>query len=345
MDEFKNLTKIIELCFWVDKTAHNVYIQFSKSSQNAKLRQEWLDRASEEREHILFWKKALDLSLQKRLPLVLKNPEKTLSKMKKNQSSLEGILFRFKDYSKPEEQLSLAFVLESYMLSPAFLKLFHDYSFINPKIEREYQNHILTFINMINNFRNKLSFLIVDLFCENLFELYIVTMEYLENSIRDILTGLYNRRGFVNKTTSMLSGAGKEKLQIGIIMIDLDDFKSINDNHGHQTGDIALQAVATILKSSLNKPGIIGRYGGDEFIICIDVKDLNCLKDLCKQIKNNIQEKSQVFAGVPFTLSMGGATGFFETSEHNELLLAEIISEADKKLFDAKRKGKNIWIV
>ena len=230
----------------------------------------------------------------------------------------------------PSEELALAFLLENYMLDPVFMMMFHAYSFINENIEDDYEKHLLTFMDMSKRYHGNLASLHIELFNTTLHDLYIAIRELLKNSMRDSLTGLYNRRGFFSNVTPILSLAERKKLDIGIIMIDFDNFKEINDTSGHQAGDKALKAGASIIKSILRASCISARYGGDEFIVLSDIENVHSLQTICERIRKNIDKKSLKMSGTHFTISLGAAIG--KISRQREASLAKIIHNADKKL-------------
>lgn len=343
MDEYEILKEIIENCLWLDAKAHCVYLEFARNTENEDLKREWHLRAEEEKDHLLFWKEARELVNAKHLPLVIEDPFLVREKISRTRDTIEKIMAQFNEYSVYSEQLKLAFMLETYMLHPALMVMFRYYSFINDEISRNYEKHIRAFIEMVKKFNDDMNMLYVNLFCENIYDLYHVTMSYLDSSLRDILTGLYNRRGFINHTSPALSMAEKDNRAAGIIIIDFDDFKLINDRHGHHSGDVALQTEAAIINSCVRDSDVVGRYGGDEFIIFTAAGNLDLLGDICERIRKATEEKSSEVTGFPFTVSLGGAIG--KISNPQEKYLAEIINNADSKLYEAKRKGKNQWVV
>lgn len=116
----------------------------------------------------------------------------------------------------------------------------------------------------------------------------------------DVLTGLYNRRKLNIYLENIIKKNG-DKL-IGGIMIDLDDFKSINDRFGHSEGDKALVYVANILKNNFRKEDFIARYAGDEFLIILEINRVAEIKDIVKRLKINI-EKFNSKNTTPYKLS------------------------------------------
>ena len=342
-NKYKILTEIIELCLSVDKTACSVYNRFASECKISSLAAEWKLRAHEERSHIIFWRHALTLSEIEQLPLIFENPEKVKNKMNKINSTIKQVLSTFNAYDVPSEELIIAFFLENYMLDPILMMMFHDYSFINKQIDHDYEKHILAFKDMAKNYQGNSSALKIELLNDTLYNLYINNKKLLKDSIYDTLTGLYNRRGFFNNAIPILSLAERKKLNIGIIMIDFDNFKEINDTLGHSTGDKALQEATSIITSCIRGSSICGRYGGDEFIVLCDIESMESLENICERIRKNIDEKSKEISGVHFTVSLGAATGKIEG--HHEASIATIIQKADENLFKAKKNGKNSWIV
>ena len=147
----------------------------------------------------------------------------------------------------------------------------------------------------------------------------------------------------MNHTNPPLCLAEKRQQTVGIIIIDFDDFKLINDKFGHPSGDIALRTEAEIIDSCVRESDIVARYGGDEFIIFAETGNLDYLGNICERIRKETEKKSRKLTGFAFTVSLGAATGKIE--KPHEKYLAEIINQADRKLYEAKEKGKNRWSV
>lgn len=343
MDEYQLLTDILETSLRIDQKACTTYYKFYKNTHNKELRNEWLKRSEEERTHIFFWKRAISLSEEKSLPLIFKNSVTVRNKIKKTCESLEELLSQFDSYNVYIEQMTLAFMLEAYMLHPTFMEMFQAYNFIDKKIEKQYEEHVSAFINMIERFHGGLGILHVKLFSENLQDLYNVTKEHLETALRDPLTGLYNRRGFIASTQPILNLADRENLYVGIVLLDFDNFKNINDRHGHAAGDAVLKAGATILNSCLRESDIAARYGGDEFIVSLVVEDPSIITNICKEIEKEIEKQASQRAGLYFSVSLGTATS--KLSSPYEKNLAALINNADQKLYEAKNKMKSSWVI
>ena len=153
----------------------------------------------------------------------------------------------------------------------------------------------------------------------------------LEHALNyDTLTGLLSRRAFEAAATRMIA----EKRPFLFCVLDLDDFKKINDTYGHHKGDVVLQEFGTFCKSFLGEQIMIGRWGGEEFLMAIEADDetvaLHLLEDFRKALETHPFEN-----GIRVTASIGAAW-----SKENESF-EEHFSRADKAMYRAKTEGKN----
>jgi len=125
-------------------------------------------------------------------------------------------------------------------------------------------------------------------------------------------------------------------------MVDIDDFKRINDTYGHVVGDCVLKEVAYRLKKSLRKSDFIFRYGGEEFLILLPYVYKKDLKKVLEKVKDSISNEKVKCHGkqIKVTVSVGGAV--FDTSVTS---LEKLINKADRNLYEAKKTGKNKVIV
>ncbi|WP_271811554.1 diguanylate cyclase [Clostridium beijerinckii] len=193
-------------------------------------------------------------------------------------------------------------------------------------------NNALNYINneskkTIEKFKPFLTFLL---------EKYNLTI----SSTLDKLTGVYNRKYFEEALLFLLDSAKARESEFAVIMFDIDDFKGVNDKYGHQTGDEVLVKVANEVKKCMSKGDIIGRYGGEEFIILLPNVNCEAAINSGERIRKNIEEARILGDKRKVTVSIGIAMSSYE-SLNNE----EIIRRADQALYKAKRDGKNRCIV
>jgi len=154
-------------------------------------------------------------------------------------------------------------------------------------------------------------------------------------SLRDPLTGLYNRRYMEDALERYLSLAERNDSKTSVIMIDLDNFKKLNDTNGHAKGDAVLRDVAAQLVGGLRPSDVVSRYGGEELLVILPDCDLEDARHKAEMLRARIEALSETH-GVPVTASFGIAT-IPETSG----TAIDLIPMADAALYVAKQAGKN----
>jgi diguanylate cyclase (GGDEF)-like protein len=155
----------------------------------------------------------------------------------------------------------------------------------------------------------------------------------------DSLTGLANRSMFEEYLASCFEW-GQDRLPVGLLMIDIDDFKQVNDVYGHPVGDEVLRSVAAIIRDITRHSDIAARYGGEEFAIIMPRTPPVALKNVAERVRTQIESQRFVTGqgDIPVTVSIGGA--------HSDLIQAPAVADdllkvADRYLYDAKRAGRN----
>ncbi|NOZ37155.1 MAG: diguanylate cyclase [Gammaproteobacteria bacterium] len=156
---------------------------------------------------------------------------------------------------------------------------------------------------------------------------------------RDALTNLSNRAFFTEVGSKLLQFAIRNGCNTGLLFLDLDDFKDINDNFGHAAGDHVLQVVAKRLQGRLRSSDVIARFGGDEFTVFIEeVEENEPLEMLAKDLIDAINEPIEHLGRTcRVGVSIGGA--YFNSG--TEVNLEQLIAEADAAMYEAKKAGKN----
>jgi diguanylate cyclase (GGDEF)-like protein len=163
----------------------------------------------------------------------------------------------------------------------------------------------------------------------------IALRERLKNdAVRDGLTGLYNRRFLEELQERLALSAERRKSPLSAIMIDIDHFKRINDEHGHAAGDAVLRAVAVAAVSALRRTDLICRYGGEELVVLLPDCPLTHAVERAELLRTRIAELTE--NGITVTASLGVAS-IPETSPRS----SDLFAAADRAMYQAKQQGRN----
>jgi two-component system cell cycle response regulator len=168
----------------------------------------------------------------------------------------------------------------------------------------------------------------------------VAAQEVLQHkSTHDALTGLLNRAAIMDLLRRELARAPREKSHCGVLLADLDHFKSVNDTLGHAAGDEVLREAAVRLTAGVREYDAVGRYGGEEFLIVLPGCDATALRDRAEHILAAFRDRPFEAAGKPLrvTLSIGAAS----SSDWPELTPDSLVRAADGSLYQAKRDGRD----
>jgi len=160
-----------------------------------------------------------------------------------------------------------------------------------------------------------------------------------ESSTRDPLTGADNRRNMDSRLMSEIAFAERHKRPLSLILFDIDFFKKVNDHHGHPAGDEVLKSVARVARGQLRTEDAFARYGGEEFVIVLRDTALREAALVAERVRDRIS-KTQIDIGgtsIAVTISAGCASLACSLSTSTE----ELVGVADRRLYRAKRGGRN----
>ncbi|HEU4402733.1 MAG TPA: diguanylate cyclase [Candidatus Polarisedimenticolia bacterium] len=156
----------------------------------------------------------------------------------------------------------------------------------------------------------------------------------------DGLTGVSNHRHLLGLLDQEVERARRAELPVSLLMIDIDDFKRVNDTHGHQTGDEVLRHVAQLVSKLLRRSDVVGRYGGEEFAVILPEADGEAALSIGETIRGEVERSPLVLQTLPRGLPVRVSVGVASLPDDAEGA-AGLVSEADRGLYQAKRTGKN----
>lgn len=337
MDE--NLIEIIKLCLAIDENAAKIYRAFSEGAADNELSAFWRKMSEEEQEHIEFWKDLLSLSQKDMIPPLFEDAQRIRSELESIYDKALTLCEQIKNVPDISSTFLAAYRMEFYLLHPTIGTLFHYYKILNGQKENPedcYEQHIDEFIQGLNRYGTETPEM--ELLGETLKRLWYENRELLYQNAIDPLTHLLNRRGFFNSLRPLAYLAHRNRFNVAVMMIDIDYFKKVNDRCGHQKGDEVLRHLAAILKDSVRRSDIVGRYGGEEFIIFLSTPGkLESLIDVAEKIREKVEQSFR--DDLAMTISIGLAYGVFKKKIEEEVNI--LIEKADNCLYEAKNEGRN----
>lgn len=162
----------------------------------------------------------------------------------------------------------------------------------------------------------------------------------MELAVTDSLTGLYNRRYLQTHLDNMITRAQREGKPISVMMMDIDHFKSVNDTHGHSSGDVVLREFAARVQRCIRGMDLAARFGGEEFVVVMPDTDMELAAGVAERLRDMVSESAmhdpEAGIDIPVTVSIGvaGITGPHGGSD-------DLLRSADEALYEAKHKGRD----
>jgi diguanylate cyclase (GGDEF)-like protein/PAS domain S-box-containing protein len=157
----------------------------------------------------------------------------------------------------------------------------------------------------------------------------------------DSLTGMWNRRAFLEQLGVQLQMALRSGRPLSLLFVDIDHFKRYNDTHGHLAGDAVLELVADVMRQVARRSDYVARIGGEEFAVLLPDTDVAGAIQLAERFRLAIEQA--IWPIEPVTISAGGTTARFEPGqgEIDDRFRSRLLSEADRALYHAKQRGRN----
>jgi len=169
-------------------------------------------------------------------------------------------------------------------------------------------------------------------------EIQYRNLELVRQAARDSLTGMLNRRSLLSEFERELARVRRGGTMLSVAMFDLDNFKRLNDAHGHQAGDEVLRSVAASMQASIRQPDILGRYGGEEFALVMPDTDAEMAMRVAERIRIAVQMSVVEWQNERLSITISGGVAAFAA---NGVTAEALIAASDAALYEAKRAGRN----
>ncbi len=331
------MTRIVDQCLRMDSHATRLYASLARSAASRDLKGFWQDIAEKNDQHLLYWDRLQSWAEKGVLNNLFDDSPKTLDELTALQARVHDLADSCVQVHQKEKAFTLAFKLEFYLLHPAFETLSQYVATFNGDGDSDFSYE--RFVNRLFDAlqQNELSTLELELVGEVIHRLWKENRRMAFLSNYDELTGVFNRRGLFNAITHLAHLAQRNQNTVSAMMIDIDRFKTVNDNFGHQFGDKILRRVADCIRECIRASDVVGRYGGEEFLVYLSSVEADSLKDVGEKIRLAIAAMPDDEAGV--TVSIGIAYG--HVGREVDADIKALIHRADEKLLAAKAGGRN----
>lgn len=175
----------------------------------------------------------------------------------------------------------------------------------------------------------------------------MVKVQKLEEAHRrqatyDELTGLLSRRALLNQGETLLTLCTRNKQAFTLALLDLDNFKAINDQYGHGGGDEVLRAFARIMRQEMRTSDLVGRLGGEEFVLALPGSTLADAQQVLERIRVQTQDAEVGYLDTSIRLTV--SAGLAAMPAHSAKSFATLVKEADSALYQAKKNGRNLIV-
>ncbi|MBN2587849.1 MAG: GGDEF domain-containing protein [Candidatus Fermentibacteraceae bacterium] len=340
MSEVQRTRAIIDSAFSTEKLARDLYALFASRTEDPELRLFWSQLSDDEGSHLEFWKGLTEMSGILPFAMMIDDPDALLATLEKTMGIASEVVEELRN--DPEKRISVtdslmtAYRLEFYMLDSSFQTLFQSLRFLQNDFDpvREYDEHIGRFAKGLNEFgAGRLE---TELLSETLSRLWSENTRLAAQTLEDSLTGALNRRGFFTMGAQICALMRRRHSPVGLLMLDLDRFKQLNDSRGHTQGDLALAHTVRTLRGMLRESDLICRYGGDEFIVLLP--DTLNTEAVSRKIMTGLNDSLRETFGISVTAGL--AQGLIDCDRVVDCLNG-LLRKADEDLCRLKARARD----
>ncbi|MFZ2632328.1 MAG: GGDEF domain-containing protein [Desulfosalsimonadaceae bacterium] len=328
------MAEIITHCEIIYQDAAQVYQNLSMNAPEKELITFWADIAGEKTQFAENFRSWAEFEM---LPVVFDNPMEIINELQALYYKIQDLIEKtltLKDISK---SFLAAFKLEFYLLHPSFEILLRYVKVLSNELTPAEINpeHINRLFEKLHKYG--LVTMELELLGETIRRLWEDNRRMSVQTNFDTLTKTFNRRGIFSMMKTLGHVAQRNGSNVGIMMIDLDHFKKINDTFGHLYGDKVLRLVSATIRSNIRASDVLGRFGGEEFLIFLSSVNPDFLYEVGEKIRVAVMNIKEV--EMPVTISIGMSHGRISSDIDKEI--ETLIRRADENLYRAKRDGRN----
>ena len=329
---------ILENCVRLDTFAYRTYSRLADAAE-AGLKETLQVLAREERMHAEWWEELLRAWDAGLLPDIVTDSAVVADELDRRYEELRTVVPDDVTGLSPRELLGLAARLEFYMLLPVFGELI---DLVEPGQARRrhsaYRHHLETLTRAIDDIGDHDP--LVAFLADVLRRVADDNRALSSHATRDALTGLRNRRSLDGHLRQWLAWSSRYGRPLGVLLVDLDEFKPVNDRFGHAAGDETLRAAASVMEASVRGSDMVARYGGDEFVVVAPESGVAEIESLASRVLGAMRDvEIETEKGVVRpTVSVGAAVlmpGMAAPTPEG------LLSAADQSLYGAKKAGRD----
>jgi diguanylate cyclase (GGDEF)-like protein len=326
----------------MDDYAEDLYSELARACPEPDLAQTFAQLARDEAEHTGWWQGLLEAWEQGLLPDAVNDTTSLTERLTVLHEELSSITSDRLGELSVDEMLALAARIEFFMIDPVFGELI---DLTEPaRAERRhsaYQAHLQRLIDAIGE--HYAPGTLAGLLAQTLSRTWRDNLRLAIFATHDVLTGLYNRRALYTHLPQWAAWSARYGHPLTVLLIDVDNFKDVNDRYGHGVGDRALKAIAQALRHAVRASDLIVRYGGDEFAVIAPETDADEYRNVCERILTTIRAldvRDETGERVPLSVSIGGVIAS-DPAGSSARRIDSLLVGADQSLYAAKRSGRD----
>lgn len=335
------MQEILSLCVTIDCVARDTYRHVSHQLESrpewAELAPFWAQLAEEEADHVRFWSRLEDLAIEGKVPVLFENPDVVKEQLKDIADRALALSADAATLTDTSQVFLVTYWLEFYLLHPALSTLLHYGRLLEGFEDPQdwYGQHILSVVEVLEERATNTPEL--QMLAQVLAESWRRNLTVTAETTMDGLTGALSRDGFERMAKLLAFVAHRNHTPIGVAVLDVDDFRKINEAQGRGFGDQVLRDVARIARESTRRSDALGRYGGDEFVILLSGADERDTREIAEKIRSSVEHYAWPAGAI--TVSLGTAAGHLRREPEEDFW--ELLRQADDRLYHAKREGRN----